>query len=201
MRLAVIVALPICLVPVLAVSAVLTCDQFETRLGQAISQFGHEVAQPGPFQLDSKVGHTGRRFDFHGIAGLSGTVTCSQSGNFEDFFVAINDDSLKAPALQPAMVRFLELAAASVCAISDGTPKACHKAVEAMVSGASRQFSDQAATGEKQPGGMREFTITADAAAEFNLTRDSISWSVGPGLAKTMPAERSPLSPNDRASD
>ena len=176
---------------------VLTCADFKTRLDATILAMGAIVASPGPLRLDYDTGETGKRFDWNGIVGLSGTMNCSKADAFEDFSIAVDESYRTSDELPAVLKRFMELASASICTLSEATPDACRSLAKTMTDGSLAQFRDALLKGDAVPTGTRDFFIVAGVDAELDMTPVGISWSIGPGQAMTTGAVQQKLDPKD----
>lgn len=175
---------------------VLTCEAFEARLDETITAMGEHVAHPGPMRLVYG-GEADRKFDWSGIVGLAGSVTCSKADAFEDFSIAIPEAYRTSDDLPTALKRFMELASASVCTLAEGQPEACRALVKTMTDATLADFRTAVAKGEAVPSGSRDFYIVDGVDAEIDMTPVDISWSIGPGLAMTTGAAKQRLSPRN----
>jgi hypothetical protein len=185
------------LTPASARADPLTCAQFKLRLDRAIHDMGALVAAPGPLKPSYVGGEAGKRFDWDGITGLAGTMTCGPSDAFEDFGIAIEESYRTSDDLPLVLDRFMELASASVCALADGEAKDCRALIKTMTVGSLGQFKAAMAKGEAMPTGTRDFFIVDGVDAELDMTPVGINWSIGPGLAMTTDALKKPLKPRN----
>ena len=182
---------------VAADGGVLTCDQFRQRLDRTIRDMGDRVAPPGALKPSYAGGDSGKRFDWDGIVGLSGTMNCSKRDAFEDFGIAIAEATRTSDDLPVVLQRFMELASASTCALADATPDACRALVKTMTLGSLAQFRDAAGKGDAMPTGTRDFFIVEGVDAELDMTPVGITWSIGPGLSMTTSATPQKLAPKN----
>ncbi|WP_158810311.1 hypothetical protein [Beijerinckia sp. L45] len=176
---------------------ILTCADFKTRLDETIVAMGSAVASPGALKPGYDSGEAGKRFDWDGIVGLTGTMNCSKADAFEDFSIAIPESVRTSDDLPIVLRRFMELASASICTLADATPEACRALTKSMTDGSLAQFRDGVTKGEAMPTGTRDFFIVAGVDAELDMTPVGISWSIGPGQAMTTGAVRQKLTPEN----
>ena len=175
-------------------AAVLTCDQFQARLAEAL---GTLPGQDRPVPVFAAK-PTGRTIAWSGVPGLSGRLTCGDAGAFADFYMVV-DPGLRGPsALVPG---FVALAAASVCALSAGTPEACLAVATTMTTDGLDQVKEDLAQHDDQPQSLQDYDLAPDLDAVFYVTPAAISWAIGPGLYATLATERQPLEPEDRDKD
>jgi hypothetical protein len=180
-----------------AAGPVLTCGAFKTRLDATIKEMGAQVATPGPLRLGYDGAETGKRFDWDGVVGLTGTMNCSKADAFEDFGISIPEAYRTSDELPVVLRRFMELASASICTLSDATPEACRSLTKSMTDASLAQFKDALGRSESMPTGTRDFFIVDGVDAELDMTPVGISWSIGPGQAMTTGAERQKLKPKN----
>lgn len=178
-----------------AAGTILTCPDFKTRLDETIVTMGSAVAAPGALKLGYDSGEAGKRFDWDGIVGLTGTMNCSKADAFEDFSIAIPESYRTSDELPVVLKRFMELASASICTLADATPEACRALTKSMTDDSLAQFKEALAKGETMPTGTRDFFIINGVDAELDMTPVGISWSIGPGQAMTTGALRQKLTP------
>lgn len=183
--------------PPCAADGVLTCPEFKTRLDQTIDAMGAAVAKPGPLKPGYDSGEAGKRYEWDGIVGLTGTVNCSKADAFEDFSFSILDAYRTSDDLPVILKRFMELASASICTLAEAMPEACRALTKSMTDGSLAQFKDTLTKGEAMPTGTRDFFIVKGVDAELDMTPVGISWSIGPGQAMTTDALRQKLAPEN----
>lgn len=177
---------------------ILRCDLFKSRIEQTLREMGGLAAPPSGWSKSYDGGaETGDRFSWTGDSGVSGTMTCGKPGTFEDFGISIDDAARTTDRLAIALDRFMELASASICALSDAAAKDCRALVKTMTMSSLAQFKDAVARGDTMPAGTRDFAITDGVDAELDMTAAGITWSIGPGLSATMDAAKKPLTPRD----
>jgi hypothetical protein len=175
-------AFALLLSPCPAWAEVLTCDVFKNRIDQTVRDMGGLVAPPGALKQSYDGGaETGKRFEWTGDVGIAGTMTCGKTGAFEDFGIAIDEAARTSDSLGIALDRFMELASASVCALSDAPANDCRALVK----------------GDAVPTGTRDFVIVDGVDAELDMTPVGITWSIGPGLSATTEAGKRALKPRN----
>jgi len=191
-------AFALLLSPCPAWAEVLTCDVFKNRIDQTVRDMGGLVAPPGALKQSYDGGaETGKRFEWTGDVGIAGTMTCGKTGAFEDFGIAIDEAARTSDSLGIALDRFMELASASVCALSDAPANDCRALVKTMTAGSLAQFRDAVAKGDAVPTGTRDFVIVDGVDAELDMTPVGITWSIGPGRSATTEAGKRALKPRN----
>ena len=184
---------------VAAQAEVLTCAVFKDRLAQALGQQTKGAAAPhfADFGGSRSVG----RYDWSSAPDLAGKLTCGPDDAFADFFMAYGTGARASSDIPGDLGRFDALAAASVCALSNGSPEACKAMVTTMTGDGIDQYKEDMAQHDERPQSLQDYDFAPDLDAVFYLTPTALSWAVGPGVFKTVEAARPPLAPVDRDTD
>ena len=195
--LAVVVLSPLIGVPY-ASAETLRCAVFKTRLDEAMRAGGARDTTPLTFTRGRAGVASGTRDDWRGSPGLSGKLTCGPDDAFADFYMMIDPATRPSIAVPADISRFTALGAASICALSAGSPAACQAMMTSMTQDGIDQYEEDLAHQDPQPQSLQDYDFAKDLDAVFYVTPRAMSWAIGPGLFTTVEAERPALAPVDR---
>jgi hypothetical protein len=193
-----VVALSSLIGPRCASAETLSCTVFKARLDQAMREGSAHGTTPLTFTRVGDGAASGTRYDWSGGPGLSGKLTCGPDDAFADFYMMIDPATRPSIAVPADISRFTDLGAASICALSAGSPPACQAMMTAMTQDGIDQYEEDLAHHDPQPQSLQDYDFAKDLDAVFYVTPRTMSWAIGPGLFTTVEAERPALAPVDR---
>jgi hypothetical protein len=181
-----------------AKAEVLTCAAFKTRLGEALHASGMAAHPPFAFTPAGTTVQSGRRYDWSGLPGLSGKLTCGANDAFADFYMAVDPATRPSHAVPDDLGAFRDLSAASICALSAGPALACRAMMTAMTDDAIDDYEDDLEKHAPRPRSLQDYDFAEDLDATLLITPGTLSWAIGPGLFNTVDSARPTLDPHDR---
>ena len=179
----------------------LRCAVFKTRLAEAMQAPGSKVTTPLTFTRFRDGAASGTRYDWTGVPGLMGKLTCGPDDAFADFYMMIDPATRLSAAVPADIDRFTDLGAASICALSAGSPEACRAMIATMTQDGIDAYEDDLANRDPRPQSLQDYDFAKDLDAVFFVTPSAMSWAIGPGLFTPVDAERPVLVPVDRDKD
>ncbi len=199
MRLSIAATLAVFLSATTVHASLLTCTDFRHRLTDAISEGGGKVAQADPFVQERDDPGIGKKFSWKGIVGLDGGLSCGPQNQFESFSAEIDTtDTNTYDKFQGVASRLVNLAAASVRALTSSPYSEAEKFAVTMFGAAVRGMKAEVDRGERMPAGMNDTYLYPEVDAEFAITPVGVSWLLGPQNGHSMDAARLPLVPELR---
>jgi hypothetical protein len=160
-------------------SAPMTCEAFKAALTEAIHAAGNKVATPNDFKVAFKEdGTTHIRYEFSGIAGLTGDLNCYESDRFQSIDAATGIVSDSDIENEKRVGRVKALASAALCATEKSRPVKCAKVMSAIFHKAYSEFAASKRRGEPSPRGDNYQDFPYGSRAEVSIVQDGISVSV-----------------------
>lgn len=177
----------------------LTCAMFKDRLAEA---FNAQLKGAAALRYaDAEGNGSFTRYSWTGAPDLGGKLTCGRDDAFADFYMTVAPEVRASSAAPSDTTRFDALAAASVCALSDGSPAACKAMATTMTGDGIDQYEEDLAKHDERPQSLQDYDFAKDLDAVFYVTPTTFSWAIGPGVYTTVEAARPPLVPQDRDKD
>jgi hypothetical protein len=167
-------------------AAVMTCEQFKSRLADTIANAGKRVLTPFPYtKAFSDVGRVHDRYEYSNISGITGDLNCVENDRFQSFDISGNFDGVDATESVKLLFRVQALASAALCVATTANQKACDAEVGQLVNIATQDIKESDLRGEKAPAGdaLRDYPNVDEvdkphAEIEINMVRGGLYVSV-----------------------
>ena len=172
----------------------LTCEEFKSRLSEAIESAGNKVAQIKQYSLSSTYNDQ-KDYDWRGIVDLKGQLLCSKDDQFSRFDIMIDVPDTKSVAA--ALPRMRDLASATMCSVVQPRQSDCDKLALNMIKIAASRLSNEVKRGEEFAKGSSDYSLYANGWW-VSLSADNVSVIFGMGPGTDGSAERRKLDPVNR---